>query len=46
MPYLFDLRGHGLVGLMDAALDSRDSIKMVSVHNEQITGFAADASTG
>lgn len=43
MPYLFGLCGHGIVGLMDAALDRRDRIQTVSVHNEQIAGFAADA---
>ncbi len=43
VPYLFGLCGHGIVGLMDAAYDRRDRIKTVSVHNEQIAGFAADA---
>lgn len=43
VPYLFGLCGHGIVGLMDAALDRRDRIRTVSVHNEQIAGFAADA---
>ena len=43
VPYLFGLCGHGIVGLMDAALDRRDRIQTVSVHNEQIAGFAADA---
>jgi len=43
VPYLFGLCGHGIVGLMDAALDRRDRIDTVSVHNEQIAGFAADA---
>jgi len=41
--HLFGLCGHGIVGLMDAALDRRDRIRTVSVHNEQIAGFAADA---
>ncbi|WP_326538288.1 thiamine pyrophosphate-binding protein [Pseudorhodoferax sp.] len=43
VPYLFGLCGHGIVGLMDAANDRRDRIRTVSVHNEQIAGFAADA---
>ena len=43
VPYLFGLCGHGIVGLMNAALDRRDRIRTVSVHNEQIAGFAADA---
>lgn len=43
VPYLFGLCGHGIVGLMDAANDRRDRIHTVSVHNEQIAGFAADA---
>lgn len=43
VPYLFGLCGHGIVGLMDAALDRQDRIRTVSVHNEQIAGFAADA---
>jgi len=43
VPYLFGLCGHGIIGLMDAAYDRRDRIKTVSVHNEQIAGFAADA---
>ncbi len=43
VPYLFGLCGHGIVGLMDAARDRSNRIKTVSVHNEQIAGFAADA---
>ena len=43
VPYLFGLCGHGIVGLMDAALERSDEIKMVSVHNEQVAGFMADA---
>lgn len=43
VPYLFGLCGHGIVGFMDAALDRKDRISTVSVHNEQIAGFAADA---
>lgn len=43
VPYLFGLCGHGIVGLMDAAMDRGDRIKTVSFHNEQIAGFAADA---
>jgi acetolactate synthase I/II/III large subunit len=43
VPYLFGLCGHGIVGLMDAARDRSNRIKSVSVHNEQIAGFAADA---
>ncbi len=43
VPYLFGLCGHGDIGLMDAALDRRDDIPTVSVHNEQIAGFMADA---
>ncbi len=43
VPYLFGLCGHGIIGLMDAAYDRRDRIGTVSVHNEQIAGFAADA---
>lgn len=42
VPYLFGLCGHGIVGLMDAALDRADEIKMISVHNEQVAGFMAD----
>lgn len=43
VPFLFGLCGHGIVGLMDAARDRSNRIKTVSVHNEQIAGFAADA---
>jgi acetolactate synthase-1/2/3 large subunit len=43
VPYLIGLCGHGDVGLMDAALDRKDRIPTVSVHNEQIAGFMADA---
>lgn len=43
MPWLFGLCGHGDVGLMDAALDRQDRIKTLSVHNEQVAGFMADA---
>lgn len=43
VPYLFGLCGHGIVGFMDAAMDREDRIRTVSVHNEQIAGFAADA---
>lgn len=43
VPLLFGLCGHGIVGLMDAAFDRQDRIRTVSVHNEQIAGFAADA---
>lgn len=43
VPYLFGLCGHGIVGFMDAALDRQDRVATVSVHNEQIAGFAADA---
>lgn len=43
VPYLFGLCGHGIVGLMDAARDRSNRIKTISVHNEQIAGFAADA---
>lgn len=43
VPYLFGLCGHGIVGLMDAALDRAGDIGMVSVHNEQVAGFMADA---
>ena len=43
VPYLFGLCGHGIVGFMDAAMDREDRIGTVSVHNEQIAGFAADA---
>lgn len=43
VPYLFGLCGHGIVGFMDAALDRQDRIGTISVHNEQIAGFAADA---
>ncbi|WP_454692201.1 thiamine pyrophosphate-binding protein [Achromobacter aloeverae] len=43
VPFLFGLCGHGIVGLMDAARDRQDRIRTVSVHNEQIAGFAADA---
>lgn len=43
VPYFFGLCGHGIVGFMDAALDRQDRVGTVSVHNEQIAGFAADA---
>ncbi|WP_224406217.1 thiamine pyrophosphate-binding protein [Afifella sp. IM 167] len=43
VPYLFGLCGHGIVGLMDAAFDRANRIEMVSVHNEQVAGFMADA---
>ena len=43
VPYLFGLCGHGDIGLMDAAFDRQNQIKMISVHNEQIAGFMADA---
>ena len=43
VPYLFGLCGHGDIGLMDAALDRQNEIPMISVHNEQIAGFMADA---
>ena len=43
VPYLFGLCGHGIIGLMDALNDRRDRIGTISVHNEQIAGFAADA---
>ncbi|MEP9348589.1 thiamine pyrophosphate-binding protein [Xanthobacter sp. KR7-225] len=43
VPYLFGLCGHGIVGLMEAARTRSDRISTVSVHNEQIAGFAADA---
>ena len=43
VPYLFGLCGHGDIGLMDAALDRQNEIPIISVHNEQIAGFMADA---
>jgi acetolactate synthase-1/2/3 large subunit len=43
VPYLFGLCGHGDIALMDAALERQNEIPMVSVHNEQIAGFMADA---
>ena len=43
VPYLFGLCGHGDIGLMDAAYDRQNQIRMISVHNEQIAGFMADA---
>jgi len=43
VPYLFGLCGHGIVGLMEAARTRSDRIATVTVHNEQIAGFAADA---
>ncbi|MCL4768363.1 MAG: thiamine pyrophosphate-binding protein [Hyphomicrobiaceae bacterium] len=43
VPWLFGLCGHGDVGLMDAALQQQDRIKTLSVHNEQVAGFMADA---
>lgn len=43
VPYFFGLCGHGIVGFMDAALDRQDRVATVSVHNEQMAGFAADA---
>jgi acetolactate synthase-1/2/3 large subunit len=43
MPYLFALCGHGNVGMLDALLDRRDQISVVSVHHETVAGFMADA---
>ncbi len=43
VPYMFGLCGHGIVGLMDAAFDRSNQIKMISVHDEQVAGFMADA---
>lgn len=43
VPYFFGLCGHGIVGFMDAAMDRQDKVGTISVHNEQIAGFAADA---
>jgi len=43
VPHLIGVCGHGDVGLMDAALDRKDRIGMISVHHEQTAGFVADA---
>ncbi|MEY4713174.1 MAG: hypothetical protein RIS88_2624 [Pseudomonadota bacterium] len=42
VPYLFGLCGHGDVAFMDAALERKDRIKLVSTHHEQTAGFMAD----
>ena len=43
VPHLVGVCGHGDVGLMDAALDRKDRLSMISVHHEQTAGFMADA---
>lgn len=43
VPYMIGVCGHGDVGLMDAALDRKNSFGTISVHNEQTAGFIADA---
>ncbi len=43
VPYMIGVCGHGDVGLMDAALDRKNSFGTISVHNEQTAGFMADA---
>ncbi|HLI15528.1 MAG TPA: thiamine pyrophosphate-binding protein [Acidimicrobiales bacterium] len=41
--HVFALCGHGNVGLLDALLDARDRLSVVSVHHEAAAGFMADA---
>ncbi len=43
IPYVFGICGHGNVGMLDALLQVRDKIKMVSPRHEQVAGHMADA---
>jgi acetolactate synthase I/II/III large subunit len=43
VPYLTGVCGHGIIGLLDAAYDRRDEIETLTVHDERIAGFMADA---
>jgi len=42
MPYMFGVSGHGIMGLLDAVYDHRDTLKTVSVHHESVAPFMAD----
>lgn len=43
VPYVFGLCGHGILGLLDGLFDRQDEIKTVSVHQESVAAFMADA---
>lgn len=43
VPYLVGVCGHGILGLLDAAYDRRDDIETITVHDERVAGFMADA---
>ena len=40
--HLFGVAGHGVLGLLDAGYDYRDSIKLVMARHEEVAGFMAD----
>jgi len=40
--YAFGVCGHGIIGLLDALYDHRDTIRTITAHDEQAAGFMAD----
>ena len=42
IPYVFGIRGHGNIGLLDGLYEVRDKIKLVSPRHEQVAGHMAD----
>jgi acetolactate synthase-1/2/3 large subunit len=43
VPYVVGLCGHGDIGMLDALLDRKDEIPVISVQHEAAAGFIADA---
>ncbi|MGE0780047.1 thiamine pyrophosphate-binding protein [Mycolicibacterium sp.] len=43
VPYAFGVCGHGILGLLDALYDRRESIRTITTQDEQAAGFMADA---
>lgn len=41
--HLFGVSGHGILGLLDAAYDRRDSLATITTHDERVAGLMADA---